>query len=230
MKQKRVFSCKGFTLTEVLLAVMIVGLIGVALASLSRGAARESGLGRSRVMLRNNMSLFMRQVRQDLDKATEVTAAGAVTANNTTTSVELLRLKHGGVSFNTSKWSGGNTSAIVSHTMPTRWVTYCFTRGGVAAYPKDHAYDGGSICRLENEEFKSCGSANCQVLLNNVKYIDNGVSISGRTYPVPLFQKTTYSPNLGSAVNVHLITELKGDGDRVVNEVMEETFMVPSGY
>ena len=32
---------KGFTLTEILLAVMIVGLIAISLAALTRAAARE---------------------------------------------------------------------------------------------------------------------------------------------------------------------------------------------
>lgn len=56
---------KGFTLTEILLAVMIVGIIGVALASLTTAASRESGVGRSKVMLRNNLSIALRQLRQE---------------------------------------------------------------------------------------------------------------------------------------------------------------------
>ena len=62
----------GFTLTEVLLAVMIVGIIGVALASLTRAAARESGVGRSKIMLSNNLNSFYRQVRKDLAVATVI--------------------------------------------------------------------------------------------------------------------------------------------------------------
>ena len=57
---------KGFTLTEVLLAAMIVGIIGIALAALTTAALRESGIGRSRLMLRNQLSLFLRQLRQDV--------------------------------------------------------------------------------------------------------------------------------------------------------------------
>ena len=57
---------KGFTLTEILLAVMIVGLIAISLAALTRAAARESGVGRSRIMLRNNLSRFMRTLRTDI--------------------------------------------------------------------------------------------------------------------------------------------------------------------
>ena len=57
---------KGFTLTEVLLAAMIVGIIGISLAALTRAALRESGAGQVRLMLRNQASLFLRQLRQDV--------------------------------------------------------------------------------------------------------------------------------------------------------------------
>ena len=57
---------KGFTLTEVLLAAMIVGIIGVALAALTTAALRESSMGRVRLTLRNQISLFLRQLRQDV--------------------------------------------------------------------------------------------------------------------------------------------------------------------
>lgn len=64
---------KGFTLTEVLLAAMIVGVIGVALAALTTAALRESGAGRVRLMLRNQLSLFMRQLRQDVRESVSLT-------------------------------------------------------------------------------------------------------------------------------------------------------------
>jgi len=66
---------KGFTLTEVLLAAMIVGIIGVALAALTTAALRESGSGRTRQMLRNQISLFLRQLRQDAREATSITVS-----------------------------------------------------------------------------------------------------------------------------------------------------------
>ncbi len=66
---------KGFTLTEILLAVMIVGVIGIALAALTTAALRESGVGRSRLMLRNQISLFLRQLRQDVRESTQITTA-----------------------------------------------------------------------------------------------------------------------------------------------------------
>ena len=66
-------NCKGFTLTEILLAVLIVGLIGIALAALTGTAVRESGVGRTRLMLRNQVSAALRQLRQDVHLASAVT-------------------------------------------------------------------------------------------------------------------------------------------------------------
>lgn len=63
---------KGFTLTEVLLAVMIVGVVGVALAALTGAAMRQSGVGRTRMMLRNQISTALRQLRQDVHMASNV--------------------------------------------------------------------------------------------------------------------------------------------------------------
>ena len=59
---------KGFTLTEILLAAMIVGIIGVALAALTTAAVRESGMGRTRAVLRNQVSVALRQLRQDVEQ------------------------------------------------------------------------------------------------------------------------------------------------------------------
>ena len=89
MKKNRFFSFRfgkdrgGFTLTEVLLAVMIVGLIAVALAALTRAAARESGAGRSKIMLRNNLSTFVRTLRRDMAQATVVKSVSGTASCNT---------------------------------------------------------------------------------------------------------------------------------------------------
>lgn len=77
---------KGFTLTEVLLAAMIVGIIGVALAALTTAALRESGVGRTRLMLRNQISLFLRQLRQD------VRQAKGISVSNTSITLEMVKL------------------------------------------------------------------------------------------------------------------------------------------
>ena len=81
---------RGFTLTEVLLAVMIVGLIGVSLASLTRAAARESGVGRSKIMLRNNLSMFLRTLREDMAGATRVDYIGGDLGTVSTSAISLL--------------------------------------------------------------------------------------------------------------------------------------------
>ncbi len=70
-------SNKGFTLTEVLLAVMIVGLVGVALAALTGTSVRESNVGRTRMMLRNQASIALRQLRQDVHQSSSVTCGGS---------------------------------------------------------------------------------------------------------------------------------------------------------
>lgn len=67
---------KGFTLTEILLAVMIVGVIGVALAALTTASVRESGVGRTRAVLRGQLSIALRQLRQDILQSTDVSANG----------------------------------------------------------------------------------------------------------------------------------------------------------
>ncbi len=63
---------KGFTLTEVLLAAMVVGLLGVALAALTSSATKEGGRGRTRIILRNNLSMALRQLRQDIHGASSI--------------------------------------------------------------------------------------------------------------------------------------------------------------
>lgn len=67
---------KGFTLVEILLAVMIVGIVGIALAALTSAAVRESNVGRTRMMLRNQISVAMRQLRQDVLESSGGSASG----------------------------------------------------------------------------------------------------------------------------------------------------------
>ena len=63
---------KGFTLTEVLLAALIVGVMGVALAALTTSAVRESSTGRTKAVLRNQISIALRQLRQDIQESVSV--------------------------------------------------------------------------------------------------------------------------------------------------------------
>ncbi len=62
---------KGFTLMEILLAALIVGVIGIALAALTTAAVRESGVGRSHAVLRQQLSAALSQLRQDIAQSTE---------------------------------------------------------------------------------------------------------------------------------------------------------------
>ena len=67
---------KGFTLTEILLAVMIVGVIGIALAALTTAAVQEGGIGRTKAVLRGQLSMALRQLRQDVLQASSVSIEG----------------------------------------------------------------------------------------------------------------------------------------------------------
>lgn len=192
---------KGFTLTEVLLAVMIVGLIAVALASLTRGAARESGAGRSKVMLRNNLSTFMRRLRSDLTKANFVTYISGARSD----SGALITMVQ-----------NGDRDGHQITDKPVSWVTYCFTKGNTSC---SGGQCGGKISRVSG---KDCTSSGENVLMN-VKYLNNGEYIS------PLFARHGFSrKETNSLLKVQIIVEL--DSKPVINDVVEETFAMPNGY
>ncbi len=231
---------KGFTLTEILLAVMIVGIIGVALAALTTAASRESGVGRSKVLLRNNLSIALRQLRRDVQESSRVLyVRGNLGGSVGTTAVPLLmlgkRVDQGDGSF----YSGAGAS----------FVTYCFERGSAnrttsnAIVLPSGAYDGGVITRYVSSSEKwngtvpSCSGDSSSKFLNNVKYMQTS------TYSVPLFAvrglSATYNvkdssnltrvrQNLGSVLDVNLVTELASTP--VVNDVTEETFILPNGF
>lgn len=233
---------KGFTLTEILLAVMIVGIIGVALAALTTAASRESGVGRSKVLLRNNLSIVLRQLRKDIRESSRVLyVRGCQNASGT---VPLLAL---------AKNVRQDNSAYGSEA-PV-YITYCFkvgnttsTASGATVAPTG-AKDGGTLYRREHgsnpmgaNTVPNCNNLNTDFtkILNNVKYIST--SAEGN-YPVPLFRlresNSTYSVNdssskafrnrnLGSVLEVKLITELPSNP--VVNDVTEETFVLPNGF
>lgn len=192
---------KGFTLTEVLLAVMIVGLIAVSLASLTRGAARESGSGRSKVMLRNNLSSFMRRLRSDLTKANFVTyISGPITDSG-----KLITMVQNGD-------QDGNS--ITDQTVS--WVSYCFVKGTDDSCSEGTC--GGHIYRVESQDCPGSG----ENVLMNVKYI------SGE-YNSPLFARHEFSrDNLNSLLRVQIIVEL--NSRPVINDVVEEIFAMPNGY
>lgn len=193
---------KGFTLTEVLLAVMIVGLIAVSLASLTRGAARESGVGRSKVMLRNNLSTFMRRLRSDLTKANHVPY---ISGKRSDSGKLITMVQNGDIEGNS-----------VIPGKEAVWVSYCFKKGTSCS---DDICTGGSIYRVTGQECPGSG----ENVLMNVKYIDKSGYIS------PLFERHKFSrSNLNSLLKVQVIVEL--NSTPVINDVVEETFAMPNGY
>ncbi len=218
---------KGFTLTEVLLAVMIVGLISISLAALTRAAARESGVGRSRIMLRNNLSSFMRTLRTDIMSASRVYECALCAGEGDSAefimdagaSKLLLRL-------------GKNTTLseeeiITSETRKA--VMYCFVNGTNSTnIMPEGALRGGQIYRYEYlaDDSPDCSDAieNGKVVLNNVKYIPSSAG-----YAVPMVGRRFFSrEGLNSVLRVNIITEL--DSTPIVNETAEETFVVPIGF
>ncbi len=221
---------QGFTLTEILLAVMVVGIIGVALASLTTAASRESGTGRSRVMLRNNLSVALRQLRQDVHEASRIIYAKGPTSN---TDGPLLVLA-------SNVDLDGN--ALVG--TARKYIAYCFTAAGLnetssgdPVQPEGSAWDGGVIRRVVSGTAlipsNACDTAGKEgkVWLNNVKFI-----AATSEYPVPWFDFTSYNgstcregANEGQCaiLDVKLIVEL--NSLPVVNEAVEERILVSNG-
>lgn len=198
----------GFTLTEVLLAVMVVGLIGVALASLTTAASRESGVGRSKVMLRNNLSLFLRTLRDDINAATYIEMGDSSGPGDGT----LLKLCDNKTMLGASIPSVSGMGC----------VTYSFKRGSAQGdvsrsnrVVPASATRGGVIER------------NGAAVLRNVKYVNNYKPTSStKTYFSPYFRRVGTGTS-GSALDITIITEL--DSTPPVNDIVEETFLLPNG-
>lgn len=240
---------RGFTLTEILLAVMIVGIIGIALASLSTASMREAKVGRTKTMLRNNISVALRQLRQDIHEASYV----QYVQGPQTGAGNLLILKKG-------VDSTGADHTIVTQGLPSSTtVTYSFTAGGVTStldgesVQPSGANDGGIIYR------------NGAPWLRNVKYIPYTVTINGTEvhYPSPLFtlrqfsgfnspnttnyyaynqaagycntDASTYNATYCAALQQHMAAEIvvrivvELPTSPVVNDVIEERFVLPLG-
>lgn len=241
---------KGFTLTEILLAVMIVGVIGVALAALTTSASRESGVGRSRMLMRDNLSLAMRQLRQDIQEATQVLYVhGKIQSSELSNSnkVPLLVLRTG------SYWDG---TALPNDQV--RYITYCFVPGtettlsdGNTPVRPAGAKDGGTIYRKKTTTLPwingsmpipKCSDAatnsDFREFLRNVKFIPPS-STQAVNYPVPLFeelyttdgslqQNTMDYSTLGTQLRVKLVLEVPSSP--VVNDVTEEILTTSNGY
>ena len=203
----------GFTLTEVLLAVMIVGIIGVALASLTTAASRETGIGSSRVMLRNSLSVALRQLRVDVHQASRVLfvkgaldSAPNVASGATPAEIPLLVL-----TLNADVGDGQIANASAAQ----QYISYCFLRGDDATLASGDAVqpvfssgdkatrDGGKIARIVWRQYgvPSTAADFCPATrpgvatewlksdwLKHVKFISSSYTYdSTKTYPVPLF-------------------------------------------
>ena len=219
---------KGFTLTEVLLAVMIVAIIGVALASLTTAASRESGVGSSRIVLRNNLTSFLRRLRQDIYGATRVLYVGGNISVSNTNSVPLLLLAN-------NMDLRGNA---VDGSHPVSYIAYCFTRGSESAYPSG-AYAGGTITRAEISAAHAPSAvgnictvtATRKIVLANVKYLN-----SSNAFKVPSFYALDLTNGVLSfggtgnsgVLRLRLIVEIPGS-QPVVNEAVEDIFLLPMG-
>ena len=246
---------KGFTLTEVLLAAAIVGIIGVALASLTTAASRESGAGSSRVMLRNSLSVAIRQLRQDVHSASRALFAIGEMATATTTAANqtplLVLAKNSSVA-----------DEVCPHCGEKQYIAYCFERvvsgnttlsSGDSIQPTfsgstDNSVttDGGTIYRVvwSAPQADYCpanaASSGAQVStwLRNVKFISSNYGFgegNNSHYPVPLFlvrdfKGDSYSGNLdgqGARLEVKLIVELPSYP--VVNETIEKKLLFTNG-
>ena len=216
---------RGFTLTEVLLAVMIVGLISVALAALTRAAARESGVGRSKIILRNNLSSFVRTLRNDLAHATTVNTRSITTPCATGNGSALFDVIQN-IDKNNQPVISGVSGGWPMPVMTTPvYITYCFVCGSdTQNISPSGATRGGKIYRkISTTSLPRCSSyQKNELVLDNVKYLSEGTG-----YPVPFFRIDPIS-RLGSLLRVKLIVEL--NSVPVVNEVIDETFAVPIGY
>lgn len=229
---------KGFTLTEILLAVMIVGLIGVALASLTTAASRESAAGNTRAMLRNNLSIALRQLRQDVHEASRILyVKGPIASISDSDKQPLLVLV-----------KGKNLDDVSISEVSKPYVSYCFTRGninqtsaGEVVQPENYSFDGGTIERRVSvtapaNSTEYCTMGDAATWLKNVKFISSTYTYGNpsKSYPVPLFELYNYQGDnvgdnysLGSILKVNLITELPSHP--VVNEVVEEKILVTNG-
>ena len=220
----------GFTLTEILLAVMIVGIIGVALASLTTAASRESGVGRSRTVLRNDFSIALRQLKEDMRNSTTLLyARGEIDTASSTSSPLLLLAQHTRMDGKTPIREGDTVT----------YIAYCFKAGTTttlannvtSVQPSDSKDEGTIERRVFQKSTTSTGFSNdlsntnqwdsstyrpvvcsrgtASTWLEHVKFIPPS-TVEAEDYPVPFFGvegngRASYSlkdPNLNRAGNL----------------------------
>lgn len=200
---------KGFTLMEVLLAALIVGVIGIALAALTTAAVREGGVGRTRVMLRHQLSLAMQQLRQDIAFADQVGVYK--NPDGTVKSVKINHMHPQGQKY--IGVLGDTTPMTVDHPV---LITYEFTK-------KENSNTGGVIKRSVSQRGVV---VNNEIWLSNIKTVKNDPS----GFISPRFEQITYQQQdqVGSLLKVSIIVEV--GTDPVVNDVIVETFAMQHGF
>lgn len=203
---------KGFTLMEILLAAFIVGIIGVALAALTTAAVRETGVARTRTMLRHQLSVALRQLRQDIEQADVVRMTSENVINDgklPTTKKMLLRTEHA-----LGPGQRGQDGELQ--------IIYDFSRGNIDGAVQGKT--GGTITRT----VKADDTERTSTWLDNVKLIRT------ENFSSPRFVQETWGSSkagateAASAIRVTLIVEVPGSP--VVNETIDETFMLPHGF
>ena len=189
----------GFTLVEILLAVMIVGLIGLSLAAVTTAALRESGVGRTRMVLRNQLSIALRQLRQDIQLA------------------DTVAVSDGGykltLTFADNKKAGPNT-----YVLPGK-VVYSFTPG-VDLAPGYTASNGAT---LGGTIYRTVDDDTVDVWLSNVKKILDGTD----SYPSFELVGNEQHGSPDSRVRLRLIVQ--ANSLPVVNEAIDEMFFTSHG-
>ena len=245
---------KGFTLTEILLAVMIVGVVGVTLAAMSTAASRESGVGKNKMILRENLTVAMRQLRQDLASAHQVlyVQGPLASANGPSQPKLLLKLNIG------SNFEGHHIPGSVGAN--PRNIYYCFVPGGVKERGPWKVFPGNGNAAVANDDgviyrgvlgrndpnysnYTCIGVENNALFspwLSHVKFISSSTNMFGvGTYPVPLFavvgqEDSSYTKgddnrtNLGTQIKVNLIVEILSSP--LVNDAVEEVFVTGNGF
>jgi len=250
---------KGFTLTEILLASVIVGMIGVALASLTTAATRKSGAGNSRVMLRNSLSVAMRQLRYDVHDASRVLWVQGPMASSSSSRTKLLVI---------SRYDSVSEEKIAQYSEKSaEYIAYCFERGNTTnlssgdnvqpsylpSNENKKTRDGGIIYRVVWDKVTekpadfcatpTAAQGSSSVWLRHVKFISNDYTYdTNKHYPVPLFTIGAFNTTPGGLSASTLYGNQTGRGAillvklivelpsyPVVNETMEETFVFTNG-
>lgn len=200
---------KGFTLMEVLLAAMIVGVIGLALAALTTAAMRESGIGRTRALVRNQISYALRQLRNDLNTSDVVEFPGPGDSF-------LIKMHHIGE-------DDQDTDNLLGPEGLWTWeATYLYNNSYKQIERAATDSSTGNITTY-------AGVGTRLVWVGNIsKVMKNGVMTSPSFTP---YVTTGDTGEVVSRVRVQFVVMVGGsNGTPPVIETVDETFVLPHGY